>query len=76
MPKACFICGKSAVMGHKITRRGMAKAKGGAGQKITGIAIRRFIPNLQRVKATISGTTKRIYACTKCLKAGLVIKKA
>ncbi|PIQ88845.1 MAG: 50S ribosomal protein L28 [Candidatus Omnitrophica bacterium CG11_big_fil_rev_8_21_14_0_20_42_13] len=75
MPKSCKICGKTAVYGNKITRRGMARKKGGAGRKITGIARRCFTPNLQRIKAVISGKTERIYACTKCIKAGLVSKK-
>lgn len=75
MPKNCFICDKTAGSGHKIIRRGMAKVKGGAGRKITGVTIRKFMPNLQRVKAVINGRTQRIYVCTKCLKAGLVKKK-
>jgi len=52
----------------------MAKKKGGAGQKITGITKRRFLPNLQMVKAIISGRTKRVRVCTKCLKAGKINK--
>lgn len=76
MPKACAICGKKAVYGNKITRRGMARRKGGAGQKITGIARRKFMPNLQRVKTVDNGSTLRIYACAKCIKADKINKKA
>ncbi|MBU4123884.1 MAG: 50S ribosomal protein L28, partial [Nanoarchaeota archaeon] len=52
----------------------MAKRKGGAGQKITGKTKRRFLPNLQRVRALVNGKPKRIRVCTKCLKAGKVLK--
>lgn len=76
MGKICAVCGKKAVYGNKITRRGMAKKKGGVGTKITGITRRRFMPNLQRVKTVIDGKTQRIYVCTKCTKAGKVNKKA
>ncbi len=75
MPKICAICGKKAVYGNKITRRGMAKKKGGAGRKITGVARRKFMPNLQRIRAVINGAPRKIYACAKCIKAGLVNKK-
>jgi large subunit ribosomal protein L28 len=33
---------------------------------------RRWNPNIQRVRATISGGTKRVNVCTSCLKAGKV----
>jgi large subunit ribosomal protein L28 len=52
----------------------MAKRKGGAGQKITGITGRRFLPNVQRVRALIDGKHQRIRVCTTCLKAGKVRK--
>jgi large subunit ribosomal protein L28 len=35
---------------------------------------RRFNPNLQKVRALIDGTPKRVYVCTRCLKAGKVTK--
>lgn len=52
----------------------MVKRKGGAGSKIVGKDLRRFLPNLQSVKAKVNGTTKRINVCVKCLKAGKVTK--
>jgi large subunit ribosomal protein L28 len=36
------------------------------------ITKRRFNPNIQRVRATINGTPKRVNICTGCLKAGKV----
>ncbi|MFC1753357.1 50S ribosomal protein L28 [Thermoproteota archaeon] len=76
MARTCSICGKRPVRGNTIKRRGMARKKGGAGKKITGITGRVFRPNLQRVKAFIGGTRKHILVCTKCLKAGKVKKTA
>ncbi len=76
MSRICEICGKKPAAGRRITRRGLAKKKGGVGQRITGITKRRFLPNLKRVKAIINGKTKRIKICTKCLKAGKVKKAA
>jgi large subunit ribosomal protein L28 len=35
---------------------------------------RRFDPNLQKVRALVGGSPKRVYVCTRCLKAGKVIK--
>lgn len=60
--------------GRALTRKGMAKAKGGAGQKITGNELRRFLPNLQRLKVKIVGTVKTIRVCTRCIKAGKIQK--
>ena len=74
MSKICYICGKKPAAGKTIKRRGLAKKKGGVGKKITGITIRRFLPNLQSVRAIIAGHVKRIRVCTKCLKAGKVVK--
>ena len=74
MSRQCEICNKKPVAGRTIKRRGMARKKGGAGQKITGKTNRRFLPNLQRVRALVEGSPKRIRVCTKCLKAGKVTK--
>lgn len=74
MPRTCFYCGKGPSFGRRITRRGMAKKKGGVGQKIVGISVRKFKPNLQRVKAVINGITQTVNACTKCIHMGRVIK--
>jgi len=74
MSKVCDICGKGPMAGRRIRRRGLAKKKGGVGKKITGITARRFLPNLQTVKAKIKGNFKRIKACTKCIKAGKISK--
>lgn len=74
MSKICTICGKKPVAGRTIKRRGLAKKKGGVGLKITGVNIRRFLPNLKTVRTIVNGSPKRILVCVKCLKAGKVKK--
>jgi large subunit ribosomal protein L28 len=55
----CDICAKGPGFGHN---RPWSR-------KITN---RRFDPNIQRVRATVNGTPKRLNVCTGCLKAGKV----
>jgi large subunit ribosomal protein L28 len=74
MLRNCIFCGKGKISGNTIVRRGMAKKKGGAGRRITGISKRKFLPNLQRIKVIIDKQTKRVYVCTKCIKAGKIQK--
>ncbi len=76
MARECYICGKKPVSGRTIARRGMAKSKGGVGQRITGKTLRRFAPNIQTVNVLIQGKKKKIKVCSKCLKAGKVKKVA
>jgi large subunit ribosomal protein L28 len=35
---------------------------------------RRFDPNLQKVRIVEAGAPRRVYVCTRCLKAGKVTK--
>ncbi|MBL7072532.1 MAG: 50S ribosomal protein L28 [Candidatus Omnitrophica bacterium] len=70
MSKECSICGKKPVSGRSISRRGMAKSKGGVGQRVTGSTLRRFVPNIQTTHTIIDGKKKKIKICAKCLKAG------
>jgi len=74
MSKICALCGKKPSAGRTISRRGLAKKKGGVGRRITGVSRRRFLPNLKTVHVIINGAPKRIRICTKCLKAGKVTK--
>jgi len=74
MSKICKICGKRPAAGRTIKRRGLAKRKGGVGQRITGKSKRRFLPNLKYVRVEKDGKKTRIRVCTKCLKAGKVKK--
>ena len=74
MPKACIICGKSAIPGIKYKRRGAKKLHGGAGSKITGKTMRRFLPNLQRIKIIREGVVGRSFVCTSCIQAEKITK--
>jgi len=74
MAKRCAICGKGPVYGSSITRRGVAKKAGGVGIRIVRRNPRRFLPNLQKIRAAIEGTVRPILICTRCLKTGTVHK--
>ena len=74
MAKACVICKKSSIPGNKYKRRGARKLHGGAGSKITGKTLRRFLPNLQKIKINIQGTVRRSLVCTSCIQAGKIEK--
>ena len=74
MARVCEICGKKTAVGHKLERRGLPKKKGGVGLKITGKTKRKFMPNIQTMRANINGSIKRIKICTRCMNAGKVVK--
>ena len=76
MSRMCEICGKKPVAGRSIVRTGLAKKKGGVGRRIIATNKRRFLPNLQKVRAIVNGKVKSIKACTRCIKAGKVKKAA
>jgi len=60
--------------GSIIWRSGKPKKQGGIGTHITAITKRRFMPNLQRVKAVVNGEVRYIRVSAKALKQGLVVK--
>jgi len=60
--------------GSHIWRSGKAKKKGGIGTHITAITKRRYMPNLQRVKALVDGEVRYITVSAKAIKKGLVLK--
>jgi large subunit ribosomal protein L28 len=74
MSKVCDICGKGKLSGKSIKRRGMAKKDGGVGRKITGRSIRRFSPNLQKIKVNLKGVIKTLKVCTACIRSGKIVK--
>ena len=74
MARICDLTGKGSIKGSHIWRSGKAKKKGGIGTHITAITKRRFLPNLQRVKALINGEVRYIRVAAKALKQGLVVK--
>jgi large subunit ribosomal protein L28 len=63
MAKICHSCGKKPAFGNSRSHSMVATR-------------RRFDPNLQRVRIDDHGTPRRVYVCTRCLKAGKVTKAA
>ncbi len=63
MSKRCDICGKGPMVGHNVSHA-------------HNLTKRRWLPNLQKVKVKINGSTKRLRVCTNCIKSGRVVKVA
>jgi large subunit ribosomal protein L28 len=61
MAKICHVCAKGPAFGNSRSHSMVATR-------------RRFEPNLQRVRIDDQGTPRRVYVCTRCLKAGKVTK--
>jgi large subunit ribosomal protein L28 len=74
MARICELTGKGPTKGSIIWRSGKPKREGGIGTHVTGITKRRFLPNLQRVKAVINGEVRYIRVSTRALKKGMVVK--
>ena len=74
MARVCDICKKHTTSGGSIARRGLPKKQGGVGLRTTGHTKRRFLPNIQRVRALIDGEVKRVSVCTRCIKSGRIVK--
>jgi large subunit ribosomal protein L28 len=74
MSRFCELTGVGPRKGSHIWRSGKAKKKGGIGTHITAITKRRFLPNLQRVKALVNGEVRYMRVSAKAIKKGLVLK--
>ncbi len=61
MAANCEVCGKRPSFGHNISHS-HRRTK------------RRWNPNIQRIRAVVGGTRRRIDVCTSCLKAGKVTR--
>lgn len=61
MAAVCDVCGKGPGFGHNVSHS-HRRTK------------RRFDPNIQRVHAVVNGTSTRLNACTKCIKAGKITR--
>ena len=70
MGAVCEICGKHPSFGHKVRRL----CKGAIKRRVRSRVPRRFDPNIQRVRAVVNGSVRRIDVCTSCIKAGKVQK--
>jgi len=75
MARICELTGKGPRKGSIIWRSGKAKKAGGIGTHVTAITKRRFLPNLQRVKALLPGGQVRyVRVAASALKKGLITK--
>jgi large subunit ribosomal protein L28 len=61
MAKHCDICGKGTVFGRSISHA-------------HNVTSRTWEPNLQKVRAVVDGTVRRVRVCTRCLRTGRVQK--
>ena len=59
MASVCDICGRRPGFGMKVSHSHRRSN-------------RRWNPNVQRVRALVNGTSRRVNVCAKCLKAGKV----
>ena len=75
MARICELTGKRPMKGSIIWRSGKPKKQGGIGTHITAITKRRFLPNLQRVKAQLpNGEVRYLRVAASAIKKGMVIK--
>ncbi len=58
----CDFCGKDVKFGIKVSHSHRRSN-------------RTWKPNVQRVKAIVDGSPKRVYACTRCLRSGKVTEQ-
>lgn len=63
MAFACDLCGKSRQKAHKVSHSNIKTRKWQQ-------------PNLQSVRAVVGGRTKKVRACTRCIRSGKVTKAA
>ncbi len=61
MSKVCSVCGKSPAAGRNVSHS----------HRVTN---RIFRPNIQKVTVLEDGHSKKANVCTKCLKAGKVVR--
>jgi large subunit ribosomal protein L28 len=63
MARRCELCGKGPLVGNNVSH---------ANNKTKT----RSLPNLRSVRAVVDGSVKHVRVCTRCLKAGRVVKAA
>ncbi len=73
MSRVCEITGRRPRVGNQITRRGLAKRKGGVGERVTGRNKRVYNPNIQTIRVlTPEGGVLRMKLSTRAIKRGVV----
>ncbi len=63
MAMTCDICAKRPLVGNAVSHANNKTKK-------------RSLPNIQRVKARVGATVTHLHVCTRCIKAGKVVKAA
>ena len=63
MARTCEVCGKGPTVGRQVSHA-------------HNVSARRFRPNLQEIRVSVNGGTKRMRVCTRCLRSGKVTKAA
>lgn len=61
MARVCEVCDKRPAVGNNVSHA-HNKTK------------RRFLPNLQTVKAIVGGGVRRVRVCTRCIRSGRITK--
>ena len=61
MARVCDLCGKGPRSGNNISHA-------------HNVTKRRWLPNLVSLRAMVKGRAQRMRVCTRCLKAGKVVK--
>ncbi len=61
MASVCEVCGKKPSFGMSVSHSHIRTK-------------RRWNPNIQRIRAIVNGSPKRVNVCTGCLRAGKVVK--
>lgn len=69
MANTCDVCGKGPQYGQNIRHQ-----HSGSWALRAPKTKRRWLPNLQTVRVSKNNTTKTLKVCTKCLKAGKVVR--
>ncbi len=61
MSRVCDICGKRRQLGNNVSHANNRTR-------------REFKPNLQKVRAKVDGTVRRVKVCSRCLRTGKIEK--
>jgi large subunit ribosomal protein L28 len=61
MAAVCDICGRHPGFGMKVSHS-HRRSK------------RQWRPNVQKIRAVVDGSPRRLHVCTKCIKAGKVVR--
>ncbi len=62
MAAVCDVCGKHPSFGMNVSHSHRHTK-------------RRWNPNIQRIRAVVDGAPKRLQVCTRCIKAGKIVKR-